>query len=354
MPLYAFGSNGSGQLGIGNLEDVSSPQQCQFFVDNQIVQPSGFPVKITAGGNTTYLLFNSGDLYRAGRSPIAFADQQLSSSNTFHKLRSPKSSRIKLCSATWDGAVFVNAENEVFVEGSGPAGELGLGRETKHCAEPRKLNGFPPSGLEIVDIASCVSHVMVVLSNGEVWGWGNGRKGQLGEPADVIWEPRKVEGIGHHVVRVACGREFTILVGDASIGEYAVLGSNKWNVKSTLPENKLRGWKDIGASWGSIFVLGNDRRVKNWGRNDRGQLSSPNLPTAEQIAIGSEHVLALITKGDVVAWGWGEHGNCGSKIDDEGSVTIGGWNIIPVTHHESAEKVLGIGAGCATSFIWST
>ncbi len=353
MPIYAFGSNGSGQLGIGSLEDVSSPQLCQFISEDQAVRPSGFPVKIAAGGNTTYVLFKSNDLYRAGRSPISSADQQPSSSNTFQKMRSAKYSKTRMCSATWDSAVFVNADNEVFVEGSGPAGELGLGRETKYSEEALKLQGFPPSDLEIVDIASCVSHTVAVLSNGDVWGWGNGRKGQLGEPADVIWEPRRFEGIRHRVVRVACGREFTFLVGDASVGAYSIFGSDKWGIKATSPDGNLRGWKDIGASWGSVFVLGQNGRITSWGRCDRGQLASPGLPIVELLAVGSEHVLALTSKGNVAAWGWGEHGNCGSQTDHEGNVTLGGWNNFPANNHETADNKLGIGAGCATSFIWS-
>ena len=353
MPLYAFGSNGSGQLGIGHFEDRSSPQLCEFVAKDQVMQPNGLPVKIAAGGNTTYILFDNGDLYRAGRNPISSADQQPSFSEKFQKFTCQKYSTIKLCSAFWDGAVFVNAENEIFVVGSGPAGELGLGKESKYCSEPEKLQGFPPSRLQVVDIASCVSHTVVVLSNGDVWGWGNGRKGQLGQPAEVIWKPRKIEGIEQHVVRVACGREFTFLLGEGSVGKSIIFGSDKWSVKSEAPVGP-QSWRDVAASWGSVFLLDENGYITSWGRGDRGQLSSTNLPAVEQLAVGSEHALAKTTAGDVLAWGWGEHGNCGSRTDQAGNVKMGDWNIIPTNQDHSSDSRLSVGAGCATSFIWGS
>ena len=353
MQLYAIGSNGSGQLGIGGLEDISSPQRCRFYTEQQELEPSGLPVKIVAGGNITYILFDNGDLYRAGRGAVLPTDQKTSSSSVFEEIWPYENRNTMLCSSTWNAVVFVNSNREVFVQGSGPAGELCLGPEIKHCAYAKKLQGqgFPPSGLTVVDIASSLSHTVVILSNGEAWGWGNGRKGQLGEPAEVVWIARKITGIGFPAVRVACGREFTFLVGEPSTGQYVIFGSDKWGIKSKLP-TKIRNWRDIGASWGSLFVLDDGGLITSWGRNDRGQLAPPDLPPIQQLSAGSEHVLVLSKEGNVLVWGWGEHGNCGSNTDEQGDVKNGSWNVIPLHNLGHLVKISGIGAGCATSFIW--
>lgn len=88
------------------------------------------------------------------------------------------------------------------------------------------------------------------------------------------------------------------------------------------------------------------------GRSDHGQLPPRGLPNIEQLAAGSEHVVALTKAGEVISWGWGEHGNCGGNIDENGDVK-GRWNVIPTHHLDESMKVLGVGAGCATSFFWT-
>lgn len=342
--LYAFGSNGSGQLGIGNEEDVSSPQVCLFDEENP-----GEIRQIVAGGNHTLVLFESGELYFAGsnvdgRAGLARLGQKV---DRFHKAGLGLL-KVKLCAAMWEASVIVTTDEEVYTFGTGSKGELGIGQIL--VSEPHKLLDFPPPTEKIVDMASGVSHTVVLLSNGDVWGWGNGRKGQLGEPAAIVQTPRKIQGLNFTVVRVICGREFTYLVGDPREGHHAVLGLDKWNIKSNAPPNALQ-WKNIGASWGSIFVLKQSGKIESWGRNDHGQLAPLGLPAIVELAVGSEHVLALTQDMKVVCWGWGEHGNCGPSINKTNDVD-GRWNDI-ATHAGDQDRFRGLAAGCATSFTWT-
>src|SRR5271156_750619 len=66
--LFSLGSNGSGQLGIGHQEDVSSPQPCIFDEASsfQRLEPDDEIVKVVAGGNHTLVLFASGAVFAAG------------------------------------------------------------------------------------------------------------------------------------------------------------------------------------------------------------------------------------------------------------------------------------------------
>ena len=66
--------------------------------------------------------------------------------------------------------------------------------------------------------------------------------------------------------------------------------------------------------------------------------------------MGSEHALALLDEGTVVAFGWGEHGNCGTEVDAQGNVK-GRYNRIEMPEIGHEHEVVGIGAGCATSWI---
>ncbi|OQE31933.1 hypothetical protein PENSTE_c001G10032 [Penicillium steckii] len=267
----------------------------------------------------------------------------------------------------------------VFVLGSSPKGELGLGAERAVAETGVIIPDFPPAGTKIVSLASGMGHSVAVLSTGEVYGWGGSRKGQLGESlkeGKIAWSPGKVEGVPFCVSGAVCGREFTVLIGERSLGEFVVMGdkANRWGVMD-IPDSLLGrdgGRKeifDVGASWHGIYVHVSGSELKDssnladarsavaagslvaWGRNDRGQLPPPNFPSLVEIGVGSEHVLALLEDGAVATFGWGEHGNCGSETDARGNVA-GKYNLISLPDEDrSDEKVVRVEGGCATSWL---
>ncbi len=106
MHLYAFGSNGSGQLGIGNTEDTATPQICLFPEGSEI--PSR-PLKIVAGGNHTLLLLEDGTVYCAGGPRDGRVQSEPSPSakpqTTFKKayISTLGHEKVKLCAASWNG-----------------------------------------------------------------------------------------------------------------------------------------------------------------------------------------------------------------------------------------------------------
>lgn len=366
MPLYAFGSNGSGQLGIGHDEDVSIPTRCLFEASEPevLVSNEGNSTnsirRIAAGGNHTLLLFSDGALYAAGcnddgRCGAEPGDSLMKFWRVIvrDEVSGQSCETFRDVSACWEGTFLVAAAGDrVFVLGSGAKGELGLGEGVVRATGPVPVKDFPPSGTEIVGVASGMGHTVVVLSDGEVYGWGAARKGQLGEAAKgrkVVWEPVRVEGVPFRATGAVCGREFTVVTGDKSKGEFVILGSadNRWNVLSDAPP-ALEVYRGIWASWHGVYVQ-RDGGVLAWGRNDRGQLPPVDLPVVSELAVGSEHALALLDGGTVVAFGWGEHGNCGPVADEQGNVK-GKYALIPLPM-EGESQVVGVGAGCATSWV---
>lgn len=370
--VYALGSNGSGQLGIGHDQDVSVPRQVLFSPGSE---PTGPIVRVAAGGNHTLLLASDGQLFWAGDSSTgacgpstagqdasaAGQQQQQQQLHVAHRVDLPRTADgagaapVRLIAATWEASVIVQADEQgrntaVSAFGVGMKGELGHGQFIVRTPAVSRIKDFPPEGAEVVDLVACMGHFVAVLSSGEVYGWGNGRKGQLGTAVDgVADEPRRIEGVEFRVSRAVCGREFTCLFGPPESGEILVLGADKAGVKSAAPVTAL-GWKDVGASWGGIYVLKQDGSLVSWGRNDHGQLEPPQLPPLDRISIGSEHAVVITQEGDVLAWGWGEHGNCGPKTEN-GDVK-GRWNTIASKKYiPSGSEIVGIGAGCATSWI---
>jgi protein ATS1 len=359
MVLFALGSNGSGQLGISHKADVSVPKQVLFHDDNV---PSSPITGVAAGGNHTLLRTESGVLYWAGDSTSGACGRVLREEKgalpQFFPVRlddeTDETFKVGLAAATWEATVVTRLDAQgrnasVYTSGVGLKGELGLGELIVRTPAPSKIGDFPPKGTELVDLAACMSHVVAVLSNGDVYGWGNGRKGQLGSPDAVVNSPRKFTGVDFKVSRAVCGKDCTVLVGGADDPRVLFLGADKWSIKAALPAT-AEDWKDVGASWGNVYALKSDGELQSWGRDDHGQMVPPNLPRISKIAVGSEHVLALDEEGSVLTWGWGEHGNCGPQVEN-GDVK-GRWNVIASTKFmPPGSKVTGIGAGCATSWI---
>lgn len=269
----------------------------------------------------------------------------------------------QFCAATWEASTIVDDIQRFLTCGTGHKGELGLGPGISTAESAVVIRNFPSVDDEdgdddafVADISASMSHSVVLLSNGSVYGWGAGRKAHLGEPAEDVWTPRKITGLPFEPHRVACGRDFTLFCGSPESGELHILGTNdRHGILSSLPTSALASpINSIHASWSSAFVLLQNGHLIAWGRNDHGQLGPQDgsLPKLAKIAVGSEHVVALTTEGKLISWGWGEHGNCGPEVDGDGDVNGSrGWNEISLP--EDAGRVIGVGAGCATTFIWT-
>lgn len=394
MKIFAFGSNGSGQLALGHTEDVSTPTQCLF---DETPATDDAIIHIAAGGNHTLLLTKSGCVYAAGYNTDGRCGPRTSDSGEnllrFRRVvltDAATGSRIdtfKCVSATWEGSILAASvrklvdsdvhEERVFVLGSNPKGELGLQLQSTstpgdNAVQPGSyIPDFPPHNTSVIVLASGMGHTIAVLSNGDVYGWGGSRKGQLGETLKaqkIVWAPAKVTGIPFAAQSAVCGREFSVVCGDRGRGEFVVLGdkANRWGIlnvpaslRSTGLDGKFSEFSDVGASWHGVYIHATSQssaelesaHIIAWGRNDRGQLPPDTLPYPVKMAVGSEHVLVLMRDGAVASFGWGEHGNCGPDTDERGNIA-GRYGLIPLKAVlTSGGRVIGLGAGCATSWL---
>jgi protein ATS1 len=355
MELHALGSNGSGQLGVGHFDDISEPVVCK--VPPAIELSSAESSRVVAGGNHTILLTSAGQILSSGKfgsakSRIGSVSVSSEDTSSFHLASgiptdadaSAKNTWVH-CSATWEASFAVPAKRDsIYACGQGSKGELGFGKDVLHAPAWTLMYKASEPEHHIVEIASGMNHTVAVLSNGEVIGWGNGKKGQLGEPKAEFVTPRKIQGIPFKAVGAVCGRDFTFIVSSSDEGRHVIFGPDKWNIISDAPEN-VKGYRAIGASWCSVYVLSQSGLLAGWGRNDHGQLPPSGLPLVQQFAAGSEHCLAITVDGRVLAWGWGEHGNCGNPVGEFGDV-VGRWNELSLDG-----KPLKLHCGCATSWI---
>jgi protein ATS1 len=365
--LFALGSNGSGQLGLDHKEDVSVPKQVHFISP---LPKEDTITQVAAGGNHTILVTAQGKAYWSGDSatgccgtvPVGEKEDGRSIFRELRLLGLPETSPVLYAACTWDSTVLVvgsgdGPETRVYACGT-------IENETVKSVLSADSDGgdslipdFPPLGTTVTSITAGFRHVVVVLNNGEVYGWGNGRKGQLGELGDrgdakgIVRKPQKIAGIPFRVAQAVCSQYATCLIAEPGDGRIMVLGADKWELRSQAP-SEVSSWKAITSSWGAIYILKRDGKIVAWGRNDHGQLPPPNLPEVTHLVAGSEHAVALTEAGEVLAWGWGEHGNCGPRTDKSFGDVKERWNVLAsLKNLPEGSNITAIGAGCATSWI---
>lgn len=356
--VLALGSNGAGQLGIGHFDDTSIPQPCLIPELDRRTHNGGRKVsfmKMVAGGNHTLLLTSLGEVFAAGAVEDGRCGPLIEGGNDgrFHQIDLASlcgendSFRITDVAATWEASFYVLNHKQVFACGNGGRGELGIGLDRQRSTTfSLVLDLKNEKSGEIVEIAGSMNHAVVLTSSGEVYGWGSCRKGQLGEKMKdqkVCWEPQQIE-LPFKPKRLLVGRDLTCFVDD--MGTHLVIGDGKY--LQTLHFDHHAPLEFISSGWSNIYIL-DKGHVDGFGRNDRGQLPSKETPPVRLLATGSEHCIASTADDRVIAWGWGEHGNCGTPVDDRKSVADR-WNVIPVNLTEH-ENVINLAAGCATSFV---
>ncbi|KEF59799.1 uncharacterized protein A1O9_04647 [Exophiala aquamarina CBS 119918] len=374
LPVYALGSNGAGQLGVGHLNDLARAERCCFKYKHGGLSGDGSDVnegdevkKIVAGGNHTLVLMESGTVFAAGRNAdgrlgylpdhrkqdvrVEFEEVDFSALEGVGGRSGGSESRVTDIAATWEASFFVFHQRIIFACGSGAKGELGLGSDVHLSHMPKKVFEVE-GGVQIVGIAACVAHVVVITSDGSVIGWGACRKGQLGHGVreeKVLWTPRLLTvGRWVNLENVVVGREYTVLIPSGT--KPVVWGDIKSFKLDDL--NALEQDDVLVSGWSSIHSYNSTQTfsVRSFGRNDRGQLASNKLPPLRTLAAGSEHCVGITWSREVIAWGWGEHGNCGEQLDDKGNV-VDRWNQILPPHLKDGIIVKNVAAGCATTFL---
>ena len=384
--LYALGSNGSFQLGIGHEDDVSSPQKCRFMVNDENSSGSGIVeyipldvgeqiTKIVAGGNHTLLLTTHGHVWATGLNEdgqLGCTGQEVGTENTaaagrgtwkrvqWHREGQSEAVKFTDVAATWMASFFVVNGHSVFSCGRGNKGELGLGVDRCNastltpCFDLHEFEPGVPEG-RIMKVSGCVNHVVGLSSSGELYGWGACRKGQLGvelKDEKVVWIPQRlIVDLKWKPKQVATGREFTLVVGDTPAEQCFLGDAGRMGFETpVLCDADSKHDFEVYAGWTHVVLRKGDGSLCGFGRSQRGQLLvRQSQRRIASFVMGSEHSLAVIDDGSVIAWGWGEHGNCGAEVDERKNVKARYNTIFAASY---GQRVAGVGAGCATSFFW--
>ena len=192
------------------------------------------------------------------------------------------------------------------------------------------------------------SFAIVRGDDGTLYGWGDGRKGQLGnEKKKLVKLPETLSwSFPAEISDIQCGNENTLILlqdgtvwtcGSNSYGQQARTGGN---VVSPVRIDGLSQIVQIASGFGHCLALRTDGTVYAWGRGSNGQLgdgkkknrSTPeivDLPEITYIACGGKYSLCVTRDGSVYGFGDNEYGqlcNCSNTSVSTPPLIMGGSN----------------------------
>ncbi|KAG4302906.1 hypothetical protein PCANB_000768 [Pneumocystis canis] len=325
--LLAFGANTYGQLGIRREEKVYKPT---------LVELENFqPIYLSAGGRHTFILDEKGRLLTTGENKWKECLHEMKFTEKFIPVK--RDYYWKMALAGWEFSILLK-NNSIWTCGRGNYGELGLGYLI-HQTELKLIPEFPPINKNILTLSVGLHHVICLLTNGECWGWGDARHGELGPGlTGIIYKPTRMN-IPNQVRAIACGRGFSVTLS-TSLNIWGRLRGITQNIKLSINPDEIQS---LTASWSAVFLLTQHGKVITLGCNDLGQSCPPEMPPLKMLSAGSEHCLGLGIDGKVYGWGWNEHSNI-----REDNVNVQEVYSIKLPKG----KVIFVAAGCGTSWIY--
>lgn len=330
--VYVFGNNSNGELGTGNLINMSIPTKLN--VESILTRFKN----VYCGHNRSFFVDEDNHIYACGENTYG----QLGTGNNanrnipkkiFFKANPLKAKHI---SCGWEHTVIIDLNNEVYTFGFNYDGQLGTGDNiTRYITTKLILEGMPFNARW----SACgMNHTILIDLNNNVYSFGFGRVGQLGLGDDKnAGNPTRIllDGKPLKAKYVSCGMNHTVLI-DMNDDVYSFganytgqLGlSDKINrfVPTKIPN--VHQIKQVSCGSDCTLLLNMNGEIYSFGINNHGQLGFasdkllpyermvltptkiPNL-IAKYITCGDYHAAIIDVNNDVYVFGHNDSGQLG-------------------------------------------
>lgn len=297
------------------------PQEVTFHQPNSID-------KIAAGGGHVLIKTSENKLFSCGwnsKGQLGCGTRQNSPILQLICTKNFDNKSIKSLHCGWEESAIICDDGSLYVWGSNLYGQLGQSMDSKMITTPSLLQ--LPNNEKASSISFTFRCAVIVTTNGRGYVIGQLRHFddlKKSEKCIKIYNNNvKFLKFSENVDKIACGQNHFVFVDtDNSVSGF---GANEFGQTDRVVighqiDKILCGWKHNG-----VLVRTGD--VLLWGRNTYGQLGRNTgfninsvrhpirLVAFEKFTdfyLGAEHGLAITNLGQIVTFGWNEHGNCGN------------------------------------------
>ena len=347
--VMAWGANDVGQLGDGSTTNSDVPVAVSGLSGVTAVSAGGeYSVEL---GEFSLALLGNGTIMAWGANEHGQLGDGITTSSDVPvpvSLSPPPGVTVTAVSAGSGFSLALLNNGTVMAWGYNPFGELGNGTTTSSDV-PVPVSLSPPAGVTVTAVSAGYDHSLALLSNGTVMAWGENSLGELGSAtkadsgcycSDV---PVVVSGLNGVTAISAGGRHSMALLSNHTVlawgaNYYGELGDGTVTGPETcdgaaycsdvpVAVSGLGGVTEVSAGWDNSLALLSSGEVMAWGGNYAGELgdgaetssdvpvtvslSPPSGIAVTSVAGGFGNGLALLSNGTVMAWGSNPFGELG-------------------------------------------
>ena len=181
--LYAWGYNNDGELGDGDNSDVSAATP----VSRSAMPPGVTFTSVAAGQNAAYAVGSDGKVYAWGSDTSDALGLGVSGDKNVPTAIAagaiPSGVKMAAVAGGQEGGYALGDDGHVYAWGSDTYGDLGDGHNADSDSPVKVVAGSIPRGVRLVGLSAGSASGYSLGSDGKAYGWGKGGDGQLGAPA---------------------------------------------------------------------------------------------------------------------------------------------------------------------------
>jgi alpha-tubulin suppressor-like RCC1 family protein len=316
--LYSWGNNSSGQLGLGNRTNYSSPKQLGALTDW---------LTITGGYIYAIAIKTDGTLWAWGGNSAGHLGLGNTTSYSSPKQVGSLTGWLSIASG-YTHNLAIKTNGTLWSWGANNAGQLGLGNTTNYSS-PKQIGALTTWA----SLGSNQYSSLAIKTDGTLWSWGSNTYGNLGLGNTTKYSsPKQVGSLTDWLKVAASVSGYTTLAiktngtlwawGQNNVGQ---VGNNATStINSPVQIGALTTWSQLSSQQQSSLVIKTDGTLWAWGINYYGNLglnnatyaySSPkqvgSLTTWSSIKAGRNNALALQSNGTLWSWGYNDAGQLG-------------------------------------------
>jgi alpha-tubulin suppressor-like RCC1 family protein len=330
--LWAWGHNNVGQLGDGTTTDRTTPVQ--------IGADTGW-ASVGAGSQFTLARKTDGTLWAWGGN----SSGQLGDGSTTNRLTPTQVG----ADSNWVSVTAGNAHTEaiktdgtLWAWGNNSSGQLGDGTITTGRNSPAQVGTDGDWSSVRANNSFTVAFTTALKTDGTLWDWGDDQYGELGDaPVASLPAPTQVgtdtdwitaDGGSYHTAAIKA--DHTLWAwgwnSNGEVGDGTSVGLRPTPVRVGADTD----WASVSAGGYFTVALKTDHSLWAWGNNGDGQLgdgtmTGRNSPAQvgtgtdwSALSAGAYHVLAVKTDGTLWAWGNNHCGQVGDGTETDRTTPV--------------------------------